>query len=116
MGFGRVLGEYREAKIIDFRVFFMFFRSKNLNANWKGKKPKKWTSRRPRAVQTVHQPSGPTPQGRGRGGIISYANMRIYKGPPLNALRPRPRRILDVLHAEAKENKRGADSGKIAIK
>ena len=81
-GFGR-------PKSSIFVTFLKFFRSTNLNAILKGKKSKKWSSRWPRTVPSVYQPSGPTPQGRGRGGIMSYVNMRICPDPPLNALRPR---------------------------
>ena len=85
-GFWQVFGRPKSSIFV---MFLIFFRSANLNAVWKDKKSKKWSSRWPRPVPGVYQPSGPTPQGRGRGGIMSYVNMRICPDPPLNALRPR---------------------------
>ena len=45
-----VLERVWEAKILDFRTFFIIFRSKILSANWKGKKCKKKANKRARVI------------------------------------------------------------------
>ena len=52
-GFGRVLGGFWEAKILDFRTFFAVFSMQNFECNLEGQKKRKKRKKHPRERQNL---------------------------------------------------------------
>ena len=75
--FGRVLGGFREAKILDFHVFFDVFSMRNCNGFWIRKNDAQNVSKEGGGLRlNFHQRNEPGPRGGvGEGFILMY--MRI---------------------------------------